>query len=437
MPKLDEPAPDFLADSNKGKITLAAYRGKWIVLFAYPGDFTPICEMDLLGFARNKSIFDSLGVQFIGWSVDTVASHLRWVEEVKDKTGVEIDYPLIADPDRKLATRYEILHQGKGVTNRGVFIIDPDGILKFSAVYALDVGRSVKEVERIIKVLQRARELRHLEDLERASELSRYEAPSTIDEIHTDPLEEAKRIIGEAEKGGVTLRLIGGLAIRVHCHGKHSAHLREYHDIDLFGLVEQREQIESVFARLGYSPNLFFNMSSVHMNRLQFVGAQNAKRVDVFLDQFSMEHKLDFKRRIRLEGLTIPVTDLLLTKLQMEGKIEARDEKDIVAVLEDHDLRLEDGNEMLNVKYLADLCSRDWGLFRTVTESLQKIRYVIENDVSIQCVGMEADELIRKVDLIQASLASSRKKLRWRARKILGERVKWYSDVEVDEEEIG
>jgi peroxiredoxin (alkyl hydroperoxide reductase subunit C) len=437
MPKLDEPAPDFLADSNKGKITLAAYRGKWIVLFAYPADFTPICEMDLLGFARNRSVFDSLGVQFIGWSVDTVASHLRWVGEVKDKTGVEINYPLIADPDRKLATRYEILHQEKGVANRGIFIVDPEGILKFSATYALDVGRSVKEVERIIKVLQRARELRHLGDLERASELSRYQASSKVDETYTDPLEEAKRIIGEAEKGEVTLRLIGGLAIRLHCHGKHSGHLREYHDIDLFGLAEQRKEIELVFVRLGYSFNLLFNMNSVWLERLQFVSGQNAKRVDVFLDQFSMEHTLDFKRRIRLDDLTIPVTDLLLTKLQMEGRIEARDEKDIVAVLEDHDLGLEDSKEMLNVKYLADLCSRDWGLFRTVTGSLQKIRHVIENDVSVQCVGMEADELIRKVDLINASLTSSRKGLRWRARKILGERVKWYSDVEVDEEEVG
>jgi len=436
MPKLDEPAPDFQADSNKGKITLAAYRGKWIILFAYPADFTPVCEMDLLGFARNRSVFDNLGVQLIGWSVDSVASHSKWVKEVKDKTGVEVDYPLIADPDRKLAVTYEILHQEKGVANRGIFIIDPDGNLKFSAVYALDVGRSVKEVERIIKVLQRARELRHLEDLERASELSRYDASIKAEGTVTDPLEEAKRIISESEKDGVTLRLIGGLAIRLHCHGTHSGHLREYHDIDLFGLAEQRKKIEFVFARLGYSPNSSFNLNAVLLKRLQFLSTQYAKSIDVFLGQFSMQHTLDFAQRIRLDDMTIPITDLLLTKLQMEGRVEARDEKDIVALLEDHDLGLEDSKEMLNVKYLADLCSRDWGLFRTVTGNLQKVRKVIEDDVSIQCVGMEAEELIRKVDAIQASLTSSRKGLRWRARKILGERVKWYKDVNVDEEEV-
>jgi peroxiredoxin (alkyl hydroperoxide reductase subunit C) len=436
MPKLDEPAPDFLADSNKGEVTLAAYRGKWVVLFAYPADFTPICEMDLLGFARNQSIFGSLGVQFIGWSVDTVTSHSRWVEEVKDKTGVEIDYPLIADADRKLATTYEILHQEKGVANRGIFIIDPEGILKFSATYALDVGRSVKEVERIIKVLQRARELRHLEDLERASELSKYDASLKGDEIYTDPLEEAKGIISEAEWEKVTLRLLGGMAIRLHCHGKHSGHLRDYRDIDLFGFARQHEQIELFLAKLGYSPNESFNMNSILLGRLQFVGAQHAKSIDVFLDKLRMQHNLDFGQRIRLDDVTIPITDLLLAKLQMEGKIEARDAKDIVAILEDHELGHDDAKEILNLDYLAHVCSQDWGLYKTVTANLEKIRRVIESDVSVQCVGMEATELMRKVDAIRDSLTSQRKGLRWRVRSLLGERVKWYTVVQANEEEV-
>ena len=174
MPKLDEPAPDFAADTNKGKISLSDFRGRWVVLFAYPADFTPICEADITGFARNKPRFDELGVQFIGWSVDSTESHRKWIIEVNDKTGVEIDYPLIADVDKQLAEEYEILHKTKGVTYRGVFVIDPDGILKFTATYPLDVGRSTKEVERIIKVLQRARELNYLKDLDRARELSKY-----------------------------------------------------------------------------------------------------------------------------------------------------------------------------------------------------------------------------------------------------------------------
>lgn len=430
MPKLDEPAPDFVADTNKVKISLSDFRGKWVVLFAYPADFTPICEMDIIGFARNKTRFDDLGVQFIGWSVDTAESHGKWIREVKEKTGVEVDYPLIADIDKELAEKYGILHKTKGLTYRGVFIIDPDGILKFSAVYPLDVGRSIREVERIVKVLQRARELTHLDDLDRARELRKYNSQSLDEEVgRIDPLEEAKRIIAAGEENGVTLRLIGGLAIRLHCHGAHSAHLREYHDIDIFALGREYEGIVSVFEKLEYSPNVEFN-AAYGRTRLQFVSSGHVKNVDVVLDKFRMQHSLDFRLRIRLDDSTIPITDLLLTKLQMGGRLEVKDAKDLVAILEDHDLGHSDDKEILNVDYMADLCAREWGLYKTVTGSLQKVRQFIEDDVSVQCIGMEATELVRKVDAIRDSLISRKKGLRWSARSLLGERVKWYEEVE-------
>jgi peroxiredoxin (alkyl hydroperoxide reductase subunit C) len=174
MVSLDTSAPDFKIDSTKGKISLSDYRNRWVVLFAYPADFTPICEADILGFARKKTEFDKLGVQFLGWSVDTVESHNNWIKKLKETTGVQIDYPIIADVDKKLAETYGILHRSKGVTYRGVFIIDPEGIMKFAATYPLDVGRNTNEVERIVKVLQRARELSSLKELERAKELSKY-----------------------------------------------------------------------------------------------------------------------------------------------------------------------------------------------------------------------------------------------------------------------
>lgn len=435
MPNLDEPAPDLVADGTKGKICLSNFRGKWVVLFAYPADFTPICETDLIGFARNKARFDDLGVQVIGWSVDSVESHEKWIKEVKIRTGVEIDYPLIADVDKKLAERYDILHKTKGVTYRAVFIIDLDGILKFSAIYALDVGRSIGEVERIVKILQRARELSHLADMERARELSRSNLLSLADETgRLEPLEEAKRIVEAGDKNGVVLRMIGGLAIRSHCHGRHSAHLRDYHDIDMFGLGRQYKDIESVFEKLGYSPNKEFNFYHGR-DRLQFLSGQ-VKNVDVFLDKFIMQHTLDFRQRIRLDDLTIPITDLLLTKLQMEGRMEAKDAKDTVAILEDHDLGHRDDKETLNIDYMADLCCREWGLYETVIGNLQRVRRFIEDDVSVQCVGAEATELVRKLDAISDSLISRKKGLRWRARAILGERLKWYEEVSQGTNEV-
>lgn len=174
MVDIDDPAPDFTVNTTKGKVTLSDFKNKWVVLFAYPADFTPICEADIISFANKKPEFDKMEVQFMGWSVDTVETHLKWIKDVKVKTGVDIDYPLIADVDKKLAERYRILHKTRGVAYRGLFIIDPDGILKFAATYPLEVGRNTREVERIIKVLRKARELSNLKELERARELSKY-----------------------------------------------------------------------------------------------------------------------------------------------------------------------------------------------------------------------------------------------------------------------
>ena len=412
MLELDEPAPDFTIDSTRGKISLSDFRGRWVVLFAYPADFTPICEVDISSFARNKPRFDDLGVQFIGWSVDTTESHVKWIREIKETTGVTIDYPIIADVDRKLAQKYGILQGTKSVTYRGVFIIDPEGILRFIAVYPLDVGRSVQEVERVVKTLQRVREL---------NDSSLAHKAERIDD-------EARRIIREAANNGVTLRLIGGIAIRFHCHGPHSAPLRKYHDIDFFGLGSERERIVSVFDKLGYSPNVSFN-STLESGRLQFLG-RDGKNVDVFLEQFKMEHALDFRQRIGLDDLTIPISDLLLTKLQIGPKLEAKDATDVVAILEDHDVRNSDDKEILNVDYVADLCSRDWGLYTSVTYSLEKVKQLIEGpDTPVQCTGMEANELTRKLDAIRGTIIAKKKGFRWRARSLAGERVKWYQEV--------
>ena len=245
-----------------------------------------------------------------------------------------------------------------------------------------------------------------------------------------DSAEEAERIVRSARNYGVTLRLIGGLAIRFHCHGLHSTHLREYHDIDLFGLGKQRRGILSIFRKLGYSPNKEFNLLYSD-TRLQFVKGEHQKNVDVFLDKFEMEHTLDFRQRLGLDDLTIPITDLLLTKLQ-NVELETKDAKDVVAILEDHELGHSDDRETINLDYLANLCSRNWGLHRTITDSLDKIRRFIDQDAPSAAV---AEDLTRKIEAIRSSLMTKKKGLRWRARSVIGERVKWYKEVEVGQAE--
>lgn len=174
MPNLDKPAPDFRLNSTKGEVSLVDFKGKWVVLFSYPLDFTPICESDNLAFSRELSEFDQLNVQLLAFSVDSVESHRRWIDELAEKTGLTISYPLIADTERELSKKYGVLHEEENVAYRGLFIINPQGVLRFAAIYPLEVGRSTRETLRIIRVLQRAEELRGLEEIERAKELSKY-----------------------------------------------------------------------------------------------------------------------------------------------------------------------------------------------------------------------------------------------------------------------
>jgi peroxiredoxin (alkyl hydroperoxide reductase subunit C) len=171
MVNLDEPAPDFTANTTRGQVSLIDLKGRWVVLFAYPADFTPMCEADMIGFAKRKSEFDQMGVQVVGWSVDSIETHMKWIDDLRKRIGVEIDYPLIADKDGRLAEKYGILHRTRGIAYRGLFVIDPDGIVRFAATYPLEVGRNTDEVQRIVKVLKRAKELSDLKETGRPREL--------------------------------------------------------------------------------------------------------------------------------------------------------------------------------------------------------------------------------------------------------------------------
>jgi hypothetical protein len=231
-----------------------------------------------------------------------------------------------------------------------------------------------------------------------------------------------------AQQNGVTLRLIGGLAIRMHCHGEHSEHTREYHDIDVFGFKRESEGIVSVFEKLGYDPNTEYNLLYGE-NRLQFLHAETRKNVDVFLDKFRMDHTIDIGQHLELDDLTIPVTDLLLTKLQI-ARLTEKDAKDIIAILEDHEIGRASNKETLDVEYLARRCAHNWGLQKTVTDSLSKIRKIIQTS---EIKG--GKDLVRKIETIENEIAVTGKGLRWMIRSLFGERLRWYEKVEIGQGE--
>ena len=156
IPLLGERAPSFEAQTTRGKIRFPEdYKGKWVVLFSHPADFTPVCTTEFVAFQKRYEKFKELGCELIGLSIDQVFSHIKWIEWIKEKLGIEIQFPVIADDQGKIASALGIIHPGKGTnTVRAVFIIDPKGIVRAMLYYPQEVGRNMDEILRLVKALQ-------------------------------------------------------------------------------------------------------------------------------------------------------------------------------------------------------------------------------------------------------------------------------------------
>ena len=156
MPRINEPAPDFSAKTTHGDRRLADYKGKWLVLFSHPADFTPVCTTEFIGFANAAAEFKAINCELLGLSIDSIYSHLAWVQNIKEKFGVEITFPIIEDLSMKVATAYGMILPGASDTSaaRATFIIDDKGILRAMIYYPMTNGRSVPEVLRLVRALQ-------------------------------------------------------------------------------------------------------------------------------------------------------------------------------------------------------------------------------------------------------------------------------------------
>ncbi len=156
LPLIGDPAPAFEVESTHGVISLDSYKGKWIMLFSHPADFTPVCTTEFIAFAESIDEFDKRNVQLIGNSVDSIFSHLGWVQSIEKNAGVQITFPIIADLEMKVAHAYGMIHPESNGTNavRAVFIIDDKGIVRAMVYYPLNAGRNVDELLRLIDALQ-------------------------------------------------------------------------------------------------------------------------------------------------------------------------------------------------------------------------------------------------------------------------------------------
>lgn len=160
LPRINEPAPDFEAKSTHGMIRLSNYtsKGKWVLLFSHPADFTPVCTTEFVEFSKRNPEFEKRNVQLIGNSVDSVYSHIAWVLNIEKNFGVKVPFPVIADLDQKVARAYGMVHEAVSDTAavRAVFFIDPKGTIRSLLYYPLSLGRNVDELLRVVDALQTA-----------------------------------------------------------------------------------------------------------------------------------------------------------------------------------------------------------------------------------------------------------------------------------------
>ncbi len=155
-PRLNEPAPDFECKTTHGIKKLDDYSGKWLVLFSHPADFTPVCTTEFIAFSKSYPEFKKINCELLGLSIDSNFSHIAWVQNIKEKFGVTVPFPIIEDISMAVANAYGMVQPGASTTSavRSLFVIDDKKVLRSMIYYPMTNGRSVTEVLRLVKALQ-------------------------------------------------------------------------------------------------------------------------------------------------------------------------------------------------------------------------------------------------------------------------------------------
>jgi hypothetical protein len=242
--------------------------------------------------------------------------------------------------------------------------------------------------------------------------------------VPSNALEAATQIIDTAEKKGVRLRLLGGLAFKKLCPSSMDPrYFRENKDIDLMGKRGDSREIVKIMETLGYKPRELFNKLNMGQ-RLIYYDMGNKRRVDLFLDEFVMCHRFNFKESILADTYTLPITQLLMTKLQVVEKTE-KEYKDLLVAFHDFDVA-SDGHGIRGDE-IADLCSKDWGIYTTFWKSLE----------SVQQKAQELDEreravVLSRIQKLMQMMEVAPKSFGWRMRARIGERQRWYELPDAD-----
>jgi hypothetical protein len=235
-----------------------------------------------------------------------------------------------------------------------------------------------------------------------------------------DIVAEAERVMDAAEARGVPLRLIGGLAVHLHTHAMRPALARSYGDIDTATVKGKSGAVTELLTGLGYEPARQFNALQ-GASRLLFHDRPNVRKLDVFVAGFEVNHSIPITARIDVEQRTIPLAELLLTKLQVVEFTE-KDVRDAVALLLDHEVSDHD-RETINADLIARLTAQDWGLWRTTQLNVERLR---EGVVTLALEPAGQQLVLDRIDSLWQRIEREPKPRRWRLRARVGDRKRWY-----------
>lgn len=247
-------------------------------------------------------------------------------------------------------------------------------------------------------------------------------------------IEEGLKIVKYAQQQGITVRLMGALAVRIHC--QKYGHildkmLRTPTDIDIAAYSKDKNRLNKVLEDLGYKADILLMSYPVYAEGGRFI-YQGKTRVDAFFDRLKMCHVIEWKGRLELDFPTITLADIILEKLQIVH-INLKDIKDICILFLEHDIGADD-KELINGKYIASLLCNDWGFYYTATTNIKKL---IENVEGFEHLSDEQKGVIKERTLKLLNMVEkSPKSLTWKMRSVIGPKVKWYNEVVDDRETL-
>jgi hypothetical protein len=233
--------------------------------------------------------------------------------------------------------------------------------------------------------------------------------------------EEVRRVVDSGRDRGIHLRVVGGVAVKLHCpSAQHRSMARTYGDVDFIGYQTQRKEVARLMEDLGYEPNRRFNALQGH-RRMLFDNPELGYDADIFLDVFTMCHELSLLGRLERDVYTVPVEELLLSKLQVI-QLNEKDIKDACAVLVDHEIAEVDDVEVIDSRFVANLCKDDWGWYKTLTMNIEKVSELCGDYLDPE----HQRTVVERLGRLRQAIEDAPKSMKWKMRAKVGEKKRWY-----------